>query len=647
MEASHQMRVTAPVMTAMLVALVAFDARPQRGAANGEWPTYGGDTGNTRYAPLDQITAENVAELTIAWRWKTENFGPLPNFNLEATPLMVDGVLYTTAGTRRNVAAIDAGTGETLWMYRLEEPPRDGAATRKGSGRGVAYWADGDDKRILFITRGFRLVALDAKTGRPCPDFGEDGIVNLKFGLDRPVTGGVGSSSPPIIVGDIAVVGSTQPPFAAVKEMPPGHVRGYDVRTGERRWIFHTIPVEGEVGVETWENESWRYSGNTGVWTLLTADEELGYVYLPIETATHDYYGGHRLGDNLFAESLVCLDAATGERIWHFQTVHHGIFDYDIPAAPILCDITVDGRSIRAVAQVVKQGFVFVFDRATGEPVWPIEERPVPQSDIPGERSSPTQPFPTKPAPFSQQGVTVDDLIDFTPELRLRALEILGRYRFGPLYSPPSLLEENGTKGTFLMPGSQGGPNWPGAAFDPETGIIYIPSHNVPNIIALAKPDPARSNMDYTRTGPMAIHGPDGLPLFKPPYGHITAIDLNTGEHVWSKANGVPPAYIRDHPELKDVDLSQAGQGGRTGVLATKTLLFAGDGNGLYNPWPEAGGDMFRAYDKATGEVLAEIELPAHQTGVPMTYMHDDKQYIVVAVGKDDHPAELVALKLP
>ena len=644
---SGNRRVNAALAVLSVSALLAPSASPQYGAVDGEWRSYGGDTGNTKYAPLDQIDRENVTDLEVVWRWKTENFGARPNFNFQATPLMVGGVLYTTAGARRDVVAIDAATGETLWMYRIVEPPRDGAATRKGSGRGVAYWSDGTDERILFITRGFRLIALDAKTGRPCPDFGEQGIVDLKEGLDRIVKGGVGSSSPPIVVGDVVVVGSTQPPFAAVKEMPPGHVRGYDPRTGERLWIFHTIPREGEVGVDTWEDDSWKYTGNTGVWTLLTADVELGYVYLAIETPTNDYYGGHRIGDNLFAESLVCLDAATGERIWHFQTVHHGIFDYDLPAAPILCDIAVDGRAIKAVAQITKQGFCFVFDRVTGEPVWPIEERAVPQTDVPGERTSPTQPFPTKPAPFEQQGVTVDDLIDFTPELRARALEILNQYRYGPLYSPASILEEDGTKGTLLVPGSQGGPNWPGAAFDPETGIIYIPSQNIPNVIALAEPDPARSNMDYIRTGPMAIHGPDGLPLFKPPWGHIVAIDLNTGEHIWSVANGVPPAYIRDHPELQGLDLSQAGQGGRAGPLVTKTLLFVGDGNGLFNPWPEAGGNMFRAYDKKTGEILAEIELPAHQTGVPMTYMLEDKQYIVVAVGAKEHPAELVALALP
>ncbi len=601
--------------------LYAPPAASQHGAADGEWRSYGGGTGNTKYSALDQINRENVGDLEIAWRWKSDNFGDRPNYNLKATPLMIDGVLYTTAGARRNVVAIDAASGETLWMYRIVEGRREGAATRKGSGRGVAYWSDGDDKRIFFITRGYRLIALDAKTGLPCPDFGKDGIVELKEGLDRPVKGGIGSSSPPVIVDDVVVVGSSQPPFANLMEMPPGHVRGYDPRTGERLWIFHTIPVEGEPGVETWEDGSWAYTGNTGVWTLLSADQELGYVYLPTETPTNDYYGGHRLGDNLYAESLVCLEAKTGKRVWHYQLVHHGIFDYDNPAPPVLCDITVDGRDIKAVAQVTKQGYCFVFDRVTGEPVWPIEEREVPQTDVPGERTSPTQPFPTKPAPFERNGVTDDDIIDFTPELYELTKEILSNYRYGPVFIPPSLI-------------------------DPETGILYVHSTSVHNIIGLAETDPNRSNVRYVRRGPMHLDGPDGLPLFKPPWGRITAIDLNTGEHLWWVANGHAPKWIRDHPWARNVDLSKAGQTGRAGILVTKTLFFAGDGNGLFNFMDGAGGPMFRAYDKATGEVISEIELPADQTGVPMTYMLKGKQYIVVAVGAKGHPAELVALRL-
>ena len=622
-------------------------AHAQTGALLGEWPTYGGDQGNTKYAPLDQINRDNAAKLKIAWRWRSDNLGAKPEFNFQATPLMVDGVLYTTAGERRDVVAIDAGTGETLWLYRPDPSDTIGAAGRGGSGRGVAYFREGEDERIFLITRGYNLVALDARTGRPIRDFGEEGIVDLKEGLDRPVRGGIGSTSPPIIVRGLVIVGSTMPAISNVKEQPPGHVRAYDPISGERVWIFHTIPQEGEFGVETWEDDSWEFSGNTGVWTLLSADEELGYVYLPVETATNDWYGGHRLGDNLFAESLVCLDAETGRRVWHYQLVHHGIFDYDIPAPPVLCDINVDGRAIKAVAQVTKQGFCFVFDRVTGEPVWPIEERPVPQTDVPGERTSPTQPFPTKPAPFDRQGVSFDDLIDFTPELRNEAIEIAGRYRMGPLFSPPSLIDPDGTRGTLMLPGSRGGANWPGAAVDVETGVLYVASSTIPNTIGLAKPDPNRSNFRYIKVRGWRPEGPRGQPLMKPPWGRITAIDLNTGEHLWMVPNGDTPEKIRNHPALEGLEIAKTGIPGRGMALVTKTLLFVGEGSGLYNFSPYSGGPMFRAYDKQTGEIIAEIELPANQTGVPMTYMHKGYQYIVVAVGAKGHPGELVALRLP
>ena len=641
----RQLAIRIAIVAALLALAPAASA--QYGASDGEWRSYAGDAGSTKYSPLDQINAENVKDLKVLWRWKTDNFGPRTHFNYEVTPLMIGGVLYTTAGSRRTVVAIDAATGETLWIFRPDEGMRVGAAGRGGAGRGVAYWSDGEEARIFIVTRGFQLIALDPETGNKIPGFGENGAVDLKHGLDRPVARGIGSTSPPVIVNDVVVVGSSFPAASTTKQTPPGHVRGYDPRTGRRLWIFHTIPQNDEFGVETWEDDAWTYTGNAGVWTLLTADEELGYVYLPIETSANDWYGGHRLGDNLFAESLVCLDAETGRRVWHFQLVHHGIFDYDIPAAPVLCDITVQGRRIKAVAQITKQGFCFVFDRATGEPVWPIEEREVPPSDVPGERASPTQPFPTKPPPFARQGVTVDDLLDFTPELRAEALEIASHYRLGPLYTPPSLIEDEVTSGTIQLPGSRGGANWPGAAVDPETGILYVSSSTVPQVIALNKPDPNRSNFNYIRVGSMTIRGPRGLPLLKPPWGRITAIDLNRGEHLWQVANGETPEHIRNHPALRDVELGPTGQPGRGGPLVTKTLLFVGEGGGLYNSARGAGGPILRAYDKMTGEVLAEIELPANQTGVPMTYMLDDKQYIVVAVGARRHPGELVALRLP
>jgi quinoprotein glucose dehydrogenase len=624
----------------------------QKGTKGGEWHYYGGDLGSTRYAPLDQIDRTNAAKLEIAWRFETRNLGPRPDFNWRATPILVNGVLYTTAGSRRSAVAIDARNGELLWHYRFDEGERGKTAPRQTSGRGVSYWTDGKEERIIFITPAYFMVALDAKTGRPFPDFGRDGVVDLKEDLDRPidlVKDAIGSSSPAIIVGDVVIMGAALPSGGnpPTKEMPAAHVRGYDVRTGKRLWIFHTIPLPGELGNETWENDSWRYTGNVSVWTTFSADPELGYVYLPTEAPTGDYYGGHRLGDNLFSQSIVCLDARTGKRIWHYQTVHHDIWDYDNPSAPVLADIRVAGRDIPAVAVVTKQGFTFVFDRRTGEPVWPIEERPVLQTDVPGERTAPTQPFPTKPAPFERQGVSEDDLIDFTPELKKEALEIASGFRLGPLFTPPSLVTET-KKGTLSAPGSQGGANWPGAALDPETGYLFVASSADPAFLGLT-PDPEHSNMNYVqgrRLKPPQGGGPQGLPLVKPPWGRITAIDLNTGEHVWMIANGEAPDYVKAHPALAGVTLPRTGRPERAGLVATRTLLFAGEGAGLFGMYG-GGGRMLRAHDKATGEILAEIELPANQTGAPLTYMLDGVQYVTVAVGAQDFPAELVALRLP
>ena len=637
---------------ATIIALSPAGGSAQRGAAEGEWRYYGGDAGSTRYAPLGQIDRENAASLEIAWRWQAANFGPAPEYNYRTTPLMVDGVLYATAGYRRIVAAIDAGTGETLWTYRLDEEGR--AAPRRNSGRGVAWWESAETgPRIFFVTPGFQLVALDAATGRPIPDFGDGGVVELRLGLGREldlVRAPIGSSSPPIIVDDVIVIGSALPSGGVppAPEMPPGHVRGYDAVTGELLWTFHTIPQPGEFGNDTWEDGSWEYTGNAAVWTALSADPELGFVYLPVELGTGDYYGGHRLGDNLFSQSLVALDAATGERVWHFQTVHHGIWDYDPPAAPVLADLVVDGREIPAVALITKQTFTFVFDRRTGEPVWPIEERRVPQTEVPGERTAPTQPFPTKPPPYDRQGVDPGDLIDFTPELRAEAEEILAQLHYGPLYTPPTRPMEGGTQGTLMVPGSLGGANWPGGALDPETGYLYVQSATAPSVIALSS-DPEISTMDYIRGGGLRLRqggGPRGLPLFKPPWGRITAIDLNAGEIAWQVPNGDAPDYVKEHPALAGVNVGRTGRPDRGGVLVTSTLLFAGEGGGMFAAYG-SGGNMFRAHDKATGEIVAEIELPANQTGLPMTYMHEGRQYVVVAVGARRHPSELVALALP
>lgn len=622
-----------------------------------EWLNNRNDPGSTSYSPLDQINRDNVGQLRVAWRWKSDNFGPTPEFYFRATPVMADGVLYTSAGLRRSVVAIDAATGETLWMYRLDEGERGTSAPRRSSGRGVSLWRSTDPQegsRVFTITPGFQLVALDAHTGLPIASFGNSGIVDLKQGLprvDELVKTPPGSSSPPVIVGDVVVVGVA---FAAGGAPPskvavPGWVRAYDARTGALKWTFHTVPRAGELGADTWADESFEYTGNTGLWTPFSADAARGYVYLPIEAATGDFYGGHRHGDDLFSDTLVCVDANTGKRIWHYQIVHHDIWDYDIPAPPVLADITVAGRKIPAVVQVTKMGLAFVFDRVTGKPVWPIEERRVPQSDVPGEKTSATQPFPTKPAPFEPQGLRREDLIDFTPEMKQQALEIVSHYRFGPAYTPPSVVTEGGNLGSLLRPSLSGGANWQGAAVDPETGILYVSSISSVSPIGLRQ-DPKISDMRYIGAygegfPKGSLGGPAGLPLIKPPWGRITAIDLNTGDHVWMIPNSDTPDWARDNPALAGIKLPRTGSFDQVGLLVTKTLLFAGEGSGLWRAG--GGGNKFRAYDKASGAMLHEITLPANQSGIPMTYETDGRQYIVVAVGAKGLPGELIALTLP
>ncbi len=650
--------------TTSWVALIAFlllaagttDAAAQHGAADGEWRTWAGDLGATRYAALDQIDADNFADLEVAWLFKTDNLGPGPDFNLEATPIVINGVLYTTAGSRRAVVALDAATGEYLWLYRLDEGERAEASMRRLSGRGVGYWSDGQgDDRIFFVTIGYQLVGLDATTGRPVPGFGTNGIVDLKEHNDQeldPITSELAWNGAPVVAGNVVLVGAASRPGGTPpsRRNAKGYIRGFDARTGERRWIFHTIPQPGEFGHETWKDGSWEYTGNTGVWTQMTVDAELGIAYLPVEIPTGDYYGGHRPGDNLFAESLVAIDLETGDRLWHFQFVHHPIWDYDVPCAPILADITVDGRAIKAIAQPTKQGWVYVFDRVTGEPVWPIEERPVPAGDLPGETYSPTQPFPTKPPPFERQGFELDEILDFTPELKAEALRIAQQYRTGPLFTAPIARGAGDKFGTLFVPN---GANWPGGSFDPETGVMYLFSQTLSRVLAM-RHDPDRSDMDYIN-GPARGPGQTvmGLPLMKPPWGRITAIDLNIGEIVWQVAHGATPDSVKNHPALRGVEFPRTGRQGPVGTLTTKTLVIAGEGGrnapggGFWTTPDGRRGAMLRAYDKATGDNVAEVYMPAPQTGTPMTYELDGKQYIVVAVGGGTVPAELLAFALP
>ncbi len=648
-----------------------------------QWATYGSNLASHRYSPLDQITADNFDQLEIAWRLGTDFLGPRRDTLYSATPLFVDGVLYTTAGTRRAAIALNAATGEMLWMHSEDEGVRGQNAPRSGAGRGVAYWAspDGADRRIVYVTPGYRMLALDAATGRPVPSFGRDGVVDLKLDIDQDLdleTAEIGLNATPLVIGDVIVVGAAHRAGArpATMHNARGYVRAYDARTGERLWIFHTIPRPGDFGYDTWLDGAAEKNGNTGAWAQMSADEELGLVYVPVEAATGDYYGGNRPGDTLFSESLVALDYRTGERKWHYQMVHHGLWDYDLSCAPILFDMTVDGRTVKALAQPTKQAFLFVLNRETGEPIWPVEERPVPQSTVPGERTSPTQPFPTKPAPFDRQGVSEDDLLDLTPELLAEAREVASRYQMGPLFTPPVLSSLDGPLATLQLPADTGGANWPGGAFDPEANYLFIHSHTAVYLNGIVPADPEQSDMGYVggqaRAGGPAARGRgapaggrgagvvpqvgrggrggatvQGLPLVKPPYDRITAYDMNTGDLVWQKAHSSTPDDIRNHPALRGIDLPRTGQPGRTfvGVLATRTLLIAGEG-GVHTNEDGERVALLRAYDKRTGADIGAVEMPAKQTGSPMSYEVDGKQYIVLAVSGTDG-AELIAYALP
>jgi len=614
--------------------------------SNGDWPAYHGNEFSQRYSPLEQINAENVGTLEMAWSFSTKNFGPPTDFTNPSTPLEIDGVLYATIATTRNIVALDATTGEVLWLWRPDEGERFDSAPRKGAGRGVAFWQDGDEARILSILPGYHLVALDAKTGIPDPEFGDNGLVDLMVGLrnaEDPRFGDtdIGSSAPPFVMNNVIVVGAAHSTGGRprAKSNVKGDIRGFDVRTGELLWTFHTIPEPTELGAESWLENSAEYTGNAGVWAPMSGDAELGIVYLPVEDPTGDYYGGDRPGSNLFSSSLVALDIRTGERRWHYQLIHHDIWDWDLPSAPLIADLP-NGRKV--VMAVTKQSFVYTFDRETGEPIWPIEERPVPAGDVPGEWYSLTQPFPTRPAAFDRQGFVEDDLIDFTPELRALALEAVQGFRLSPsLYSPPSLAEApDGTRGLLSLPSSTGGSNWEGSALDPETGILYVPSRTQLQALALAKnPD---SDIDFSQGGGVRVPRVDGLEVVKPPYGRVTAIDMNSGDHLWWVANAETPARIADHPMMQGVDIEDTGIPTRSGILLTKTLLFVGEGIGTADALPK-----MRVVNKQTGEVITVMDLPDNQTGLPFTYEHDGKQYLAMFVGGKSAPAQLVAYALP
>jgi quinoprotein glucose dehydrogenase len=672
------------VWSAVVVALMPASVLAQSQTKVTEWPSYAADLAGTRYRPLDQINASNFSDLEIAWRIKTDNFGDRPEYKLEGTPLMVNGVLYATAGSRRAVIALDPATGELLWIHGEHEGKRGGAAPRQLSGRGLAYWSDGKEERILYVTPGFRLICLDAKNGIRVPTFGNNGEVDLKLNDDQEIlpdliTGEIGIQSAPVVAKDTVIIGAAFREGMTPRSMRnnKGYVRGFDVRTGKRLWIFHTIPKKGEFGYDTWEKGSAEYTGNTGMWTQLTVDEQLGLVYLPVESPTSDFYGGHRPGNNLFGETLVCVDLKTGERKWHFQLVHHALWDMDISSAPILADITVDGKPVKAVAQPTKQGFLYVFDRMTGKPIWPMPEKLVEVGNVPGEWYSHTQPIPSKPPPYSRNGVSVDDLIDFTPALHERAKEIASHYHLGPVYTPPTVSKLEGPLGTLTLGTASGGTNWPGGSYDPETHIVYVYACNacvepiglVPapkdisdlNYIAgtagkevqilkgpgenagADAPKPPKK-MPGSQYVPMNV---DGLPLIKPPYGTITAINLDKGEFIWQIAHGETEDVVRNSPALKGMTIPRTGQETyNIGTLVTKTLVIAGEGH-VTTTADHPRGAMLRAYDKATGKEVGAVYMPAPQTGSPMTYMLNGKQYIVIAVSGGPYSGEYIAYTLP
>jgi quinoprotein glucose dehydrogenase len=723
---SKLIRRSIPAVAAIALGLVWWTAGARGQSAgvpttkNGDWTHYTADVRGSKYSPLAQVDASNFNKLEVAWRFKTDNLGTRPEFKLEGTPLAIRGTLYVTAGTRRSVVALDGKTGELIWSHSYREGNRAAIAPRQLSGRGVSYWTDGKgDERILYVTTGYRLIALNAKNGSMIQSFGEGGVVDLKkgavFGKGQQIdleTGEIGLHATATVAKDVVLVGSSfkEGTQVVTHNNTKGLVRAFDVRTGKMLWTFNTIPRPGEFGNDTWENESWAVNGNTGVWTQITVDEEAGLVYLPVEDPTSDQYGGHRPGNNLFGDSLVCVDLKTGQRKWHFQVAHHPIWDYDLSSWAILADITVNGKAIKAVALPSKEAFLYVFDRITGQPVWPIEERPVPQSDVPGEKTSPTQPFPTKPPAYARQAISEDELINFTPDLKTEGLRVAHQYRMGPMFLPAVLSKVGGPLGALTIGTLGGGTNWPGGSYDPETHTVYASAANAgvsplglveppagfsdikyvagvagrefrinegpgfgtnaeaPKVsvsqqrlqrlgIAPAAPEAAPAAAPAGRGAAAAAGAPpaggagggttvQGLPLVKPPYGVLSAINLDRGDLIFKVPHGDTPDVVRNHPALRGINIPKTGQQGSVGQLVTKTLVVLGDPQ-ITTTAEHPRGAMLRAYDKTNGNQVGAVWMPAPQSGSPMTYSADGRQYIIVAISGGNYSGEYIAFSLP
>ncbi len=663
---------------AVLMALPALAVAQERNNPYGEWRYQSADAWGTRYSPVDQITAENFEDLEIAWLWRGDNFGPMPSTASRSTPSYIDGVLYTVSGSRRTVVAIDPMTGETLWTHREPNTTRWERSMRADYGKGVAY-GEIDGRGVIYVTTpAFFLHAIDAKTGRPVenwgspvplPGFPETGVVDLlpdllngwgpweswgqaydpDFGIPTEL-GFITNSSPPIVVNGVVVVGNSaeQGYNQSRAENVPGDILGYDARTGEHKWKFHVIPRPGEFGHETWLNDAWQYTGDVSSWAPLSADNERGIVYIPTNPPTIDYFGGFRPGENLYGTSVIALDVQTGERKWHFQTVHNDQWNYDLSNVPILANLTVDGREIPALIQNTKQGMIFSFNRETGEPIWPIEEREVPETIVPGNWTNPTQPFPTKPAPVESLGLPEDMVIDFTPELKAEAMEILSRYNIGGPYMPR--LHVGHDTGVVANVSCLGGVNITHpVSMDPTTGIMYVSSSMGCSAGMVASgpenddtDDPYTTGttiVDWVRGPGGRLNGPRGLPIFKPPYSRLTAIDMNTGEHLWWIPTGETPDNIKNNPALQGLDIGETGGAGPAISMVMGDLLVMSDGR--------RGEPVIHAVNKRTGERLGTVELPTTGQYGMMTFLHDDKQYVIVQIGGSQHPSTLVALTLP